>query len=53
MVLCRSQEEIAREAIAHALKALRKRHLAEEVAHGPAINALSKPFINQVFCFFF
>ncbi|CAM8977807.1 unnamed protein product [Rhodiola kirilowii] len=42
-----SQEEIARAAIAHALKALRKRHLAEEVAHGPAILALSKPFINQ------
>lgn len=44
----RSQEEIAVEAIHHSLKALRKRHLLEEGAHGPAITALSRPFVSQV-----
>ncbi|BAT76005.1 hypothetical protein VIGAN_01395700 [Vigna angularis var. angularis] len=43
----KSQEEIACEAIKHALKALRKRHLLEEAAHGPAVLALSRPFVSQ------
>lgn len=47
--LRRSQDEIAREAIKHALKALRKRHLLEEGAHGPAFIALSRPILSQVF----
>lgn len=42
-----SQDEIAREAIKHALKALRKRHLLEEGAHGPAFIALSRPIVSQ------
>ncbi|KAK0587217.1 hypothetical protein LWI29_019331 [Acer saccharum] len=41
------QEEIARETIKHALKALRRRHLVEEGAHGPALIALSTPIISQ------
>ncbi|KAJ1391922.1 WD40/YVTN repeat-like-containing domain superfamily [Sesbania bispinosa] len=44
---CKSQEEIAKEAINHALKALRKRHLIEEAAHAPAFLALSRPIISQ------
>lgn len=44
----RSQEELAREAIKLALKALRKRHLLEEGAHAPACIALSRPIISQV-----
>jgi autophagy-related protein 16 len=47
----KSQEEIAIEAINHALKALRKRHLLEEAAHAPAILALSRPIISQVLLF--
>lgn len=43
----KSQEDIANEAIKHALKALRKRHLAEEGAHTPAFEALSRPFASQ------
>lgn len=46
----RSQDEVAVDAIKHALKALRQRHLLEEGAHAPAIVALSKPFIYQVLC---
>ncbi|KAI4343673.1 hypothetical protein L6164_010994 [Bauhinia variegata] len=42
-----SQEEIANEAIKHALKALRKRHLLEEGAHAPAFAALSRPIASQ------
>ncbi|XP_057473052.1 autophagy-related protein 16-like [Actinidia eriantha] len=42
-----SQDEIAMEAIKHALKALRKRHLIEEGAHGPAFIALSRPLVIQ------
>ncbi|PWA74004.1 transducin/WD40 repeat-like superfamily protein [Artemisia annua] len=41
------EEEIAIRAIKHAMKALRKRHLAEEGAHGPAFEALSKPILTQ------
>ncbi|XP_002511279.2 autophagy-related protein 16 isoform X2 [Ricinus communis] len=41
------REEVARKAIKHALKALRKRHLLEEGAHAPAIIALSRPIISQ------
>lgn len=36
------------EAIRHAVKALRKRHLVEEAAHAPAFIALSRPIISQV-----
>ncbi|GAV90849.1 LOW QUALITY PROTEIN: WD40 domain-containing protein/ATG16 domain-containing protein/Abhydrolase_5 domain-containing protein [Cephalotus follicularis] len=43
----RSHEEIARAAIKHALKALKKRHLVEEGAHGPAYIALCRPIISQ------
>ncbi|XP_059657222.1 autophagy-related protein 16 isoform X2 [Cornus florida] len=42
-----SHDEIAKEAIKHALKALRKRHLLEEGAHAPAFIALSRPFASQ------
>lgn len=42
-----SQEVIAREAIKHALKALRKRHLLEEGAHAPAFIAISGPIASQ------
>ncbi|OIW00291.1 hypothetical protein TanjilG_27542 [Lupinus angustifolius] len=45
--VCKSQEEIANEAIKHALKALKKRHLLEEAAHAPAFQALSRPFAFQ------
>ncbi|KAK6795051.1 hypothetical protein RDI58_008504 [Solanum bulbocastanum] len=40
-------EEVAIEAIKHALKALRKRHLVEEEAHAPALAALNRPFVLQ------
>ncbi|KAE9602665.1 putative transcription factor WD40-like family [Lupinus albus] len=43
----KSQEKIANEAIKHALKALKKRHLLEEAAHAPAFQALSRPFASQ------
>ncbi|MFS7951274.1 hypothetical protein Hanom_Chr07g00593101 [Helianthus anomalus] len=43
-----SDEEIGIQAIKHALKALRKRHLVEEGAHAPAFVALSKPIASQV-----
>lgn len=42
-----SREEITMEAIKHALRALRKRHLLEEGAHAPAIIALSRPLVSQ------
>ncbi|KAM0066405.1 putative transcription factor WD40-like family [Helianthus debilis subsp. tardiflorus] len=42
-----SDEEIGIQAIKHALKALRKRHLVEEGAHAPAFVALSKPIASQ------
>lgn len=44
----RSEDEIARKAIEHAVKALRKRHLVEEGAHAPAFIALQRPLANQV-----
>ncbi|KAJ1403260.1 Autophagy-related protein 16 [Sesbania bispinosa] len=44
---CKSKEEIANEAIKHALIALRKRHLNEEGAHAPAFAALSRPIASQ------
>ncbi|KAI3512852.1 hypothetical protein L1887_20173 [Cichorium endivia] len=47
LIIIMSEDEIAIQAIKHALKALRKRHLLEEGAHGPAIIALSKPFASQ------
>ncbi|MCD9643066.1 hypothetical protein HAX54_030183 [Datura stramonium] len=40
-------EEVAIEAIKHALKALRKRHLVEEGAHAPALVALNRPLVLQ------
>lgn len=40
-------EEVAIEAIRHALKALRKRHLVEEGAHAPALAALNRPLVLQ------
>ncbi|KAK2997149.1 hypothetical protein RJ639_025421 [Escallonia herrerae] len=40
--------EIVIEAIKHAVKALRKRHLLEEGAHGPAFIALARPFASQL-----
>ena len=42
------EEDVGVEAIRYALKALRKRHLAEESAHAPAITALSRPLAYQV-----
>ncbi|KAL2933300.1 Autophagy-related protein 16 [Bienertia sinuspersici] len=42
-----TEEEVSIQAIKHALKALRKRHLAEEGAHAPAIAAISRPLIYQ------
>lgn len=42
-----SEDEIAMDAIKHALKALRKRHLIEEGAHAPAFIALSRPLVVQ------
>ncbi|XP_021749649.1 autophagy-related protein 16-like isoform X1 [Chenopodium quinoa] len=42
-----NEEEVAIDAIKHALKALRKRHLAEEGAHAPAITAIARPLIHQ------
>lgn len=46
--MAKSQEEVAIEAINHALKSLRKRHLLEEAAHAPALLALSRPIVSQV-----
>ncbi|XP_048136057.1 autophagy-related protein 16 isoform X1 [Rhodamnia argentea] len=46
-LILRSQEEVAIAAIRHALRALRRRHLVEEGAHGPAIAALSSPILSQ------
>lgn len=45
-----SPNEIANNAIRHALRALRQRHLVEEGAHAPAFLALSRPIISQVSC---
>ncbi|KAK4794401.1 hypothetical protein SAY86_012395 [Trapa natans] len=42
-----SNEEAAKAAIKHALRALRKRHLLEEGAHGAALAALSRPYVSQ------
>ncbi|XP_057534621.1 autophagy-related protein 16 isoform X2 [Amaranthus tricolor] len=42
-----NEDEIAIAAIKHALKALRKRHLAEEAAHAPTIIAISRPLVYQ------
>ncbi|KAJ4766242.1 Autophagy-related protein 16 [Rhynchospora pubera] len=41
------ETEKGKVAIKRALKALRKRHLVEEGAHAPAIDALSKPYATQ------
>lgn len=42
-----AKEEIANQAIKHALRALRKRHLNEEGAHAAAFAALSRPIVSQ------
>ncbi|XP_050383444.1 autophagy-related protein 16-like [Argentina anserina] len=42
-----SHDEVARRAIRHALKALRKRHLLEEGAHAPAYMALANPISHH------
>ncbi|XP_042011347.1 autophagy-related protein 16-like [Salvia splendens] len=42
-----AQGDAAMDAIKHALKALRKRHLVEEGAHSPAFIALSRPIVSQ------
>lgn len=49
MMIAMSQQEevVAIEAIKHAIKALRKRHLVEEGAHAPAITAISRPLVYQ------
>ena len=44
----RAEDEIGINAIKHAMRALRKRHLAEEGAHAPAFTAISKPIASQV-----
>ncbi|KAK3033325.1 hypothetical protein RJ639_034172 [Escallonia herrerae] len=49
LLLSKAQEEIAIEAIKHAVKALWKRHLLEEGAHGPAFIALARPFASQCY----
>ncbi|KAJ9568168.1 hypothetical protein OSB04_004134 [Centaurea solstitialis] len=41
------EDEVAIKAIKHAMRALRKRHLAEEGAHAPAFTAISKPIASQ------
>ncbi|KAG6408853.1 hypothetical protein SASPL_131878 [Salvia splendens] len=47
LLLSRAQGDAAMDAIKHALKALRKRHLVEEGAHSPAFIALSRPIVSQ------
>ncbi|XP_027123471.1 autophagy-related protein 16 isoform X1 [Coffea arabica] len=47
MALQEEEIKIAKEAIKHAIKALRRRHLVEEAAHSPAFIALSKPLLSQ------
>ncbi|XP_052182152.1 autophagy-related protein 16-like [Diospyros lotus] len=42
-----SEDEIAMNAIRHALRALRQRHLLEEGAHAPAFIALARPLVLQ------
>ncbi|KAK3043706.1 hypothetical protein RJ639_001902 [Escallonia herrerae] len=48
MEIISNNEEIAIEAIKHAVKALRKRHLLEEGSHGPAFIALARHFASQL-----
>jgi hypothetical protein len=43
-----AEAEAGREAIRRALKSLKRRHLAEEGAHSPAIEALTRPFAAHV-----
>lgn len=47
MIRMSQEDEVAIEAIKQALKSLRKRHLAEEGAHTPAITAISRPLVYQ------
>lgn len=42
------EAEAGKEAIRRALRSLRRRHLVEEGAHRPAIEALARPFAAQV-----
>ncbi|KAG6406491.1 hypothetical protein SASPL_134094 [Salvia splendens] len=46
-MIFKAQGDAAMDAIKHALKALRKRHLVEEGAHSPAFIALSRPIVSQ------
>lgn len=43
-----AEDEVGINAIKHAMRALRKRHLMEEGAHAPAFTAISKPIASQV-----
>ncbi|KAK1314604.1 hypothetical protein QJS10_CPA06g01263 [Acorus calamus] len=43
------EDEVSKEAIKRTMKALRRRHLLEEGAHGPAFAALLKPITLQGF----
>ncbi|KAL5717924.1 hypothetical protein ACHQM5_010874 [Ranunculus cassubicifolius] len=45
--MIKNPDELAKSAIKHALKSLRKRKLLEEAAHAPACIALSKPLLSQ------
>ncbi|XP_047330715.1 autophagy-related protein 16-like [Impatiens glandulifera] len=45
--MIKSDDAIAMDAIDHAIRALRKRHLLEEGAHAPAFIALSRPILSQ------
>lgn len=42
-----AEDEVSINAIKHAMKALRKRHLVEEGAHSPAFIAISRPILSQ------
>ena len=48
--VCRTmaEAEAGRAAIRRALRSLKRRHLAEEGAHSPAIEALTRPFAAHV-----
>lgn len=43
-----AEAEAGRAAIRRALRSLKRRHLAEEGAHSPAIEALTRPFAAHV-----
>ncbi|CAI9280466.1 unnamed protein product [Lactuca saligna] len=47
IIIKMAEDEIGINAIKHAMRALRKRHLMEEGAHAPAFTAISKPIASQ------